>query len=244
MSKSHPQQWVINETVERPDPAAVAALRRLSTTQIADAGGPVGVVEPTLGHLAGGTEICGPAVTVWTRPGDILFVLKAVDMIESGDVLVVDGGGRNDAAIVGDIVGQTIADLGAAGLVVDGAVRDLDGLDQAGLPTFACNAHPATGSNQGPGAINVAVHCGGVAVHPGDVIRGDTSGLVVVPRDQLAVVLELAGAVAERETGWRTAIAGGASLPSATGIDDLLAELRPDRRRPGRVREDRDGTRR
>lgn len=227
MSKSHPEQWVLNTEVERPDPVLVGALRELSTTQIADCGGPVGVVGPELRPVAGGATLCGPAVTVWTKPGDILFVLKAADLIERGDVLLVDSGGRTDAAVIGDIVGQTIADLGCAGLVVDGAVRDVDGLDDAGLPTFARGAHPATGSNQGPGAINVTVQCGGVTVRPGDVVRGDTSGLVVVPREHLAEVVELSRAVAAREDAWRTAIAGGERLPAATGIDDLITRLRP-----------------
>lgn len=227
MSRSHPEQWVVNKDVERPDAGLVAALAALSTTQVADCGGPVGVVGPGLRRVAGGAEMCGPAVTVWTKPGDILFVLKATDVIAAGDVLVVDGGGREDAAVIGDIVGQTIADLGCVGLVVDGAVRDLDGLDAAGLPTVARGAHPATGSNQGPGAINVAVQCGGVAVHPGDVVRADSSGLVVVPRAHLAEVVAAARAVADRETAWRAAIAGGQTLPAATGIDDLLESLRP-----------------
>src|SRR6478609_1858912 len=227
MSKSHPHQWIIGTDVERPDPALVAELGRLATTQVADCGGPVGVVGPGIRRLAGGAGMCGPAVTVWTKPGDILFVLKAVDLVTPGDVLLIDGGARVDAAVIGDIVGKTIADLGCVGLVVDGAVRDVDGLDEAGLPTFARSAHPATGSNQGPGAINVGVQCGGVAVHPGDVVRADSSGIVVVPRAQLAAVAEATRAVAARETAWRAAIAGGQSLPAATGIDDLLATLRP-----------------
>jgi 4-hydroxy-4-methyl-2-oxoglutarate aldolase len=227
MSRSHPEQWTINAKVERPDAALVAALRALSTTQICDCNGPVGVVGPGIHRFAGGREVCGPAVTVWTKPGDILFVLKACDVVAAGDVLVVDSGGREDAAVIGDIVGKTIADLGCVGLVVDGAVRDVDGLDEVGLPTFARGAHPATGSNQGPGAINVAVQCGGVAVRPGDVVRADSSGIVVVPREHLAAVVDAATAVAERETAWRAAIAGGRSLPAATGIDDLLASLRP-----------------
>jgi regulator of RNase E activity RraA len=227
MSKSHPGQWTVNTGIERPDPALVAALATLSTTQIADSGEPVGVVGPGLRRLAGGAEVCGPAVTVWTKPGDILFVLKATDLISAGDVLVIDGGGREDAAVIGDIVGSTLADLGCVGLVVDGAVRDLDGIDAVGLPTFARGAHPATGSNQGPGAINVVVQCGGVAVRPGDVVRADSSGVVVVPREQLAAVVAAGRAVADRETAWRAAIAAGATLPAATGIDDLLATLRP-----------------
>jgi len=227
VSKSHPEQWVINEGVERPDPALVAALRELATTQIADCGAPHGVVGPGLHRLAGGAEVCGPAVTVWTKPGDILFALKAVDLVTPGDVLVVDGGGREDAALVGDFVAQSLADLGSAGLVVDGVVRDVDGIDTTGLPTFARGAHPATGSVQGPGAINVTVQCGGVAVRPGDVVRADSSGVVVVPREHLAAVVEAAEVVADREDAWRAGIASGKSLPAATGIDDLIASLRP-----------------
>jgi regulator of RNase E activity RraA len=228
VSKSHPEQWTIHEGVERPDPPLVTALREFDTTQIADCGGPVAIVGPPLRHLAGGAQLCGPAVTVWTRPGDILYVLKATDLIAPGDVLVIDGGGRPDAAVIGDIAGQALAGLGCDGMVVDGAVRDLDGLDRVGLPTFAVGAHPATGSNQGPGAINVVVQCGGVTVRPGDVVRGDTSGLVVVPKEHLAPVLALTRTVADREDGWRQAIADGASMPAATGIDDLISKLRPD----------------
>lgn len=222
MSKSHPQQWSVNESVDRPDPADVAALGEFATTQIADCGGPVSVVGPPLRRVAGGSEICGTAVTVWTKPGDILFVLKAPDLVGAGDVLVIDAGGREDAAVIGDIVGRTIQERGAVGLVVDGAVRDVAGLDELGLPTFARGAHPATGSNQGPGAINVTVQCGGVAVHPGDVVRGDSSGLVVVPRAEVAAVLELTRAVAQRETDWLAAVAGGRTLAQATGIDALI----------------------
>jgi 4-hydroxy-4-methyl-2-oxoglutarate aldolase len=229
VSKSHPEQWMIREAMERPEESLVTALREFATTQVADCGGPVAVVAPPLRHLAGGAQLCGPAVTVWTKPGDILYVLKAVDLIAPGDVLVVDGGGRLDAAVIGDIAGQALAGLGCAGLVVDGAVRDLDGLDAAGLPTFAVGAHPATGSNQGPGAINVVVQCGGVTVRPGDVVRGDASGLVVVPKEHLAPVLAMTKTVADREEGWRQAIAGGASLPAATGIDDLISGLARDR---------------
>jgi regulator of RNase E activity RraA len=229
MSKSHPEQWIVREVAKRPERSLVTALREFDTTQIADCGGPVAIMAPPLRHLAGGTQLCGPAVTVWTKPGDILYVLKSADLIAPGDVLVVDGGSRPDAAVIGDIAGQALAGLGCDGLVVDGAVRDLAGLDAIGLPTFALGAHPATGSNQGPGAINVVVQCGGVTVRPGDVVRGDTSGLVVVPREHLAAVLALTQVVADRETDWRQAIARGATLPAATGIDDLISKLAAER---------------
>src|SRR3712207_9076515 len=81
--------------------------------------------------------MCGPATTIWTKPGDILFVLKAPDLVERGDVVVIDSGARLDAAVIGDIVGGVMARAGAEGLIVDGAVRDVDGLRELGIPTFA-----------------------------------------------------------------------------------------------------------
>src|ERR1043165_3559189 len=134
MSKSHPRQWEIGTEVERPDTALVAALARLSTTQVADCGGPGAAGGPGIHRLAGGAGMGGPAITVWTKPGDILFVLKAVGLVQPGDVLLLGGGGRADAAVVGDIVGKALADLGCVGLVVDGAIRDVDGIDEVGLP--------------------------------------------------------------------------------------------------------------
>lgn len=226
MSKSHAQQWTVVAEIARPPAAAVEALARFATTQIADCGGPVGVVGPGLGRIAGGAEFCGPAVTVWTRPGDILFLLKAPEVATTGDVVAVDGGSRADAAILGDIMAGALAARGVVGIVVDGAVRDVEGIDDVGVPTFARNAHPATGSSEGPGAINVPVQIGGVTVHPGDVLRGDGSGIVVVPREHLDTVIALTRAVAEREAAWRRAIADGADLAAATGADAVLEERR------------------
>jgi len=228
MSRSHAEQWTIGRR-ERPDAALVAAFAKLPTTQIADAGGAVGVVGPGIGWTAGGRDFCGVAVTLWTRPGDILFILKSPDLIELGDVLVIDGGGRLDAALIGDIVGGAIQRNGAVGLVVDGAVRDVDGLDGLGLPTFARGTHPATGSIEGPGALNVTIQCGGVVVEPGDIVRGDRSGLVVVPRRQAEEVLRLSRDVADREAQWLEALAAGRSLPDVFGIDGRIASNRSPR---------------
>ena len=119
------------------------------------------------------------------------------------------------------------------GIVVYGAVRDINGIDEVGIPTFARSAHPATGSNEGPGALNVPVQVGGVAVqvvgvavHPGDVIRGDSSGGVVVPREHLDIVIALTREIAQRETAWRQALADGASVAAATGAEALIEERR------------------
>ncbi len=97
---------------------------------------------------------------------------------------------------------------------------------RSACPTFARDVHPATGSKDGPGAINVTVQIGGVVVRPGDVVRGDASGVVVVPREHLDEVVGLARAVDDRESVWLRKIRGGASLSAATGIDDVIREKR------------------
>jgi 4-hydroxy-4-methyl-2-oxoglutarate aldolase len=99
------------------------------------------------------------------------------------------------------------------------------GSGAAPSPVFGRNPHPATGSNDGPGAINVPIQCGGVLVHPGDIVRADASGVVVIPRTQASKVFSLARAVDEREQAWRAAIDAGATLPAATGIDDRIAAI-------------------
>jgi 4-hydroxy-4-methyl-2-oxoglutarate aldolase len=225
MSRWHPEQWTIERDVPRPPADVVAELARYPTTQIADCGGPVAVVGPGITALTPATEVCGPALTLWTKPGDILFVLKSPDLVRPGDVVVIDGGGHTDAALIGDIIGGDIHRRGGVGLLVDGVVRDLEGLREAGLPTFARGTHPATRSNEGPGALNVVIQFGGVTIAPGDVVRADSSGIVVVPARHAAMVLELTRAVAEKEDSWRREMATGASIAQVLGIDARIAEL-------------------
>lgn len=223
MSKSHPQQWAIEENIARPVSQDVTALGRFPTTQIADSGAPVSVVDPPIRRLAGDSEICGPATTLWTKPGDILFILKSPDVIKSGDVLIIDGGGRGDAAVMGDIVSRCLAYFGCRGIVVDGAIRDIDGINEIGLPVFGRNVYPTTASVDGPGAINVPIQCGGVMVYPGDVVRADASGVVIVPGDRVSEVIAATQAVENQETAWRSAVANGTSLSVATGINAKLS---------------------
>lgn len=225
MSRSHPDQWSIRIDIERPAPELVAEFRKYPTTQIADSGGPVSVLGPGLVPLTSTVDMCGSAVTLWTKPGDILFVLKAPDLIRDGDILVVDGGGRTDAAVVGDIIGGQIRDQGAAGLVVDGAVRDIDGLRELGLPTLARGSHPATGSKDGPGALNVPIGCGSGLVNPGDIIRADSSGILAIPLPAAEDVLARTRKVAVREEEWRAVLADGTPPGQAFGVDDLIAKL-------------------
>jgi RraA family protein len=145
------------------------------------------------------TVLCGPAVTVRVRPGDNLMIHKALMMVEPGDVLVIDGGGDVTQALVGGLMRTTCVARKLAGLVIDGAVRDLTEWAEDGMPIFA-KGHTHRGpSKDGPGEINVPVSCAGLVVQPGDLIVGDADGVIAVPAAEAAEVLKKTQAHLGRE---------------------------------------------
>ena len=168
-------------------------------------------------HTAGYVDGAAPL-----EPGTYLL-----RQVEEGELVPAAALGTARQALdksVGVPVDATAARSLAVGTVVDGAIRDVAGVDEVGLPTFARGVHPATGSNEGPGAINVDVQIGGVPVRPGDVVRGDDSGLVVVPREHVDEVVAATREVDERERAWRAELAAGTGLAAATGVDAVIRE--------------------
>lgn len=134
--------------------------------------------------------ICGPALTVKVFPGDNLMVHKSLDVLEPGDVVVVDAGGSTLNAVLGDLISTKARHRGAAGFVVDGLIRDLPSIQELDFPVFARGTTPIGPLHRGPGEINFPICLGGVVVNPGDLIVGDSTGLVVVPQ---AIAEELLG---------------------------------------------------
>jgi regulator of RNase E activity RraA len=174
----------------RPDPALLERCRALPTSILSDGmqrrGGITGV------HWVPGgrwPRVAGPALTVATRPGDNLVVHRALDLARPGDVLVVDGGGALDRAVLGEIMARYAVTRGLAALVVDGAVRDVEGLAALPLPVFARGVNHLGPYKDGPGELHGPVHAGGVVVRSGDVVVGDADGLVVLPHERVAEVV-------------------------------------------------------
>lgn len=174
-------------------------LARLSTSDIGDGMERMGVVHSAIRPLWKGARFQGRALTVWTRAGDNLMVHNALELLSPGDVLVVNGEGDERRALLGDRMAQKAASQGALGVVVDGAVRDVEALEELGLPVFARAVTPAGPFKHGPGHINVPVAIGGVVVRPGDIVCGDGDGVVVVPPEHLASIIERAETFAALE---------------------------------------------
>ena len=169
-------------------PDVVRRLGAVPAANIGDAQERIGVASG-LSPVWAGAKLAGPAYTVWTRPGDNLYIHKALDDAQPGDVIVINGGGDESRALIGDLIGIRAKSLGIAGFVIDGAVRDADALAECGLPVFARSVTPAGPYKFGPGRLQLPVAIAGVVVSPGDFVVADADGVVVVRRDEVEQVL-------------------------------------------------------
>ncbi|MEV6034780.1 RraA family protein [Nonomuraea sp. NPDC052116] len=185
---------------------ALARLAALPTANIGDAMDRLGVLDSRIRPIWPGARVAGRAFTIWTRSGDNALIHQALDVVEPGDVIVVNGGGDESRALIGELIGQRAKNKGVAGFVIDGAVRDADGLGEMGMPVFARAVTPAGPYKNGPGHLGRTVAVGGVAVAPGDLILGDADGVVVVPLAEAERVAQVAEAVFVTEEGKRAAI--------------------------------------
>lgn len=147
-----------------------------------------------------GAEVCGPAFTVRTYPGATYGCDLALAQAKPGDVLVIAAGGFTDVILWGEIFSTCAQQIGLAGTLVDGAVRDVAGIREIGYPVFARAVSPRGGTfDKDQSEAQVPVACAGVVVRPGDIVRGDESGVVVVPAERLQDVLAEAGKIRIKE---------------------------------------------
>jgi RraA family protein len=164
-------------------PELMRQFMNFPTPDISDLLNRLYAVDPQIQCLTGEHHrVCGPACTVKVFPGDNLMVHKSLDVIEPGDIVIVDAGGSNMNAVLGDLVSTKAKHRGIAGFVVDGLIRDLPGIKELDFPVFARGTTPIGPLHRGPGEINYPICCGGVVVNPGDLIVGDAMGVVVVPQ--------------------------------------------------------------
>jgi regulator of RNase E activity RraA len=185
---------------ELPRPAAslVEQFRGLASPNVADVMGRFHFMDPGI-RMRTGLPICGVAVTVLVRPGDNLMVHKAMEIAGAGDVIVVDTCGNTNTAVFGELMGNSAVAVGLGGLIVDGAIRDVDALTELRFPAFSRAVCAGGCDKDGPGEINVPICCGNTVVMPGDFVIGDGDGVVAVPQADAEVVLKLVKGLKERE---------------------------------------------
>lgn len=172
--------------------ALVKAFADIPVANISDCMTRMAAGGPRLRPMHKGGRLAGPALTVKSRPGDNLMIHKALDMAQPGDVIVVDAGGDLTNALFGELMLSYAQKRGVAGVVLNGAVRDIDVIAAGSFPIYAAGVTHRGPYKDGPGEINVPIALDGMVIQPGDLVLGDADGLLCVPYDDVETVLKAA----------------------------------------------------
>lgn len=183
----------------RPAADLVDAFRKYPVANIGDAMDRLGLCDGGIASMWAGARFVGTALPILTTSGDNAAVIKALELIEPGDVVVVNGFGHTHRALVGDQLAQRFAAAGAVGAVIDGAIRDQAHIAELRYPVFARGANPAGPFKNGPGVIGEAVAVGGIVCAAGDIVAADADGVIVIPAQRAEEILGRVEAVAEHE---------------------------------------------
>lgn len=167
---------------------------------------------PQMRGIAHGQRAVGQAVTAYNYPGDNLMIHAALNVAQSGDVLVLTNGGVPQGALWGDVAATFAREKGVAGIVADGPVRDVHALRDLGSQVWSTSISPAHPEKRGPGSVNIAVVCAGVLVSPGDIVAADDDGVLVIPVGLASRVVERARRRSDFETEVRARLRAGQSL--------------------------------
>lgn len=220
----------------RLDASIVAAFEGIATTIVADVAGRRGALDARIRSMTPGRSAAGTAFTVEVRPGDNLMIHAALMLAQPGDILVVDGKGDMTSALMGELMCEHALATGLKAVVIDGAIRDVATLRDGTLPIFAvgCNANGPTRVQAG--RVGTPVSAGGVPIASGDLIVCDDDGVVAIPRNEAAALIEPAKAKIASEArrlkdiqegrvlyGWlESALKTAGELGQDTGIQALM----------------------
>jgi 3-hexulose-6-phosphate synthase/6-phospho-3-hexuloisomerase len=194
------------------------AFMRVSTPNISDAYHKQGIIKGLTGHLSPGQRMVGRALTVQTANGDWAKPVEAIDRAKDGDVIVISVGGA-DVAVWGELASESAMVMGVRGVVIDGAIRDIDDIRAAGFPSFSKHVVPNAGEPKGYGGIGIEVTICNQTVRTGDWMIGDENGLIVVPKEHAVEVANRSLDVRERENRTREEIRRGSTLSKVNELE-------------------------
>ena len=185
-----------------------------------EASGRRGMVDPAIRPAWHGARVCGPAVTVECPPGDNLMLHVAVAHARPGVIIVATVGGYLQAGAWGEILTEAARARGVAGLVIDGAVRDIDAIEASGFPVFSRGLAIGSCSKERPGKLDAVIQLGGAAVRPGDLVFGNADGLVIVEQDRIDDVYQAAAGRRRKELEIITKLREGRTTIELLGLEE------------------------
>ena len=217
--------YLVVRDFPRTDPAIVEGLGELGVSTVHEADQRRGALAPAIRPIQAGSTIAGTAVTVVCPPGDNLMIHAAVETCRPGDILVVTTTSPSTDGMLGELLATSLRARGVLGAVLDAGVRDVAQLRAMDFAVWSRAISPQGTVKASAGSVNVPVICAGQPVSPGDAIVADDDGVVVVPRDRAAAVLEAARARETSETSKRDRLAAGELGVDMYGLRELLERL-------------------
>ncbi len=203
----------IKRSFPRPTSAQVAKLSGVATGFVVDCMNGRGALHANIKPIdTSQTSFCGVAVTCDCGPADNLAVFGALDLCQQGDVLVLATDAFEATAVIGDLVLGMAKNSGAVGLVTDGYVRDIVGIQEVALPCYAAGVTPNSPARNGPGTAGLPVTMAGVHINSGDIILGDLDGVVVVPHNKIDTVIERLAGILAAEAELDARVKGGLKM--------------------------------
>ncbi|MGJ0191623.1 RraA family protein [Pantoea sp. RRHST58] len=198
----------ISSPWERPEKKWLSAFAEFPVANIGDAMERLNMCDAGITPVTSNTAFVGFAFPVLVTAGDNAAVIKSLNYIQPGDVMMINGLGHIDRALVGEQLTQRFQHAGAVAQVIDGAIRDRKVIESSGLPTFCRGITPAGPFKNGPGVIGEPVAIGGVVCRAGDIVVGDEDGVIVIPFWRAEAVLAAVREVARREAEMTAEVTG------------------------------------
>ena len=204
----------------------LARLSELGVATVYEASGREGLIDLHLLQLLPRSRVAGPARTVLCGQDDNLMVHASIEHIQPGEVLVLTMPEPTPVALVGDLLATQVKVRGAAGILVDAAVRDVTELVELGLPIWTHFVRVKGATKTKVGELNVPVSVGGVQILPADILVLDADGGVCVKHDRVKEVLQESEARFKREEGLREKLLAGEISYDLHGLREVVEKTR------------------